>query len=62
MKPQPSEKSMQRMRTYVKKYWEKSGTSPHPDNEVMEAVVLGLAANIDEVGRNGLAGVHGHRG
>lgn len=51
MKPQPSEKSMQRMRTYVKKYWEKSGTSPHPDNEVMEAVVLGLAANIDDVGR-----------
>ncbi|HXG22715.1 MAG TPA: ferredoxin-thioredoxin reductase catalytic domain-containing protein [Methylomirabilota bacterium] len=51
MKPAPTEKSMQRMRTYVKKYWEKSGTSPHPDPEVTEAVILGLAANIDEVGR-----------
>ena len=51
MKPAPTEKSMQRMRAYVKKYWEKSGTSPHPDPEVTEAVILGLAANIDEVGR-----------
>lgn len=48
---QPSEKSLQRMQVYVKKYWEKSGTFPHPDNEVTEAVVLGLAANIDQVGR-----------
>ncbi|NOT55672.1 MAG: ferredoxin:thioredoxin reductase [Deltaproteobacteria bacterium] len=47
----PSEKSLQRMRTYVKKYWEKSGSFPHPDKEVTEAVVLGLAANIDLVGR-----------
>jgi ferredoxin-thioredoxin reductase catalytic chain len=35
----------------VKKYWEKSGSFPHPDKEVTEAVVLGLAANIDLVGR-----------
>ena len=48
---QPSEKSLKRMRTYVQKYWEKTGTSPHPDKEVTEAVVMGLAANIDEVGR-----------
>ncbi len=48
---QPSDKSLQRMRVYVKKYWEKSGTFPHPDKEVTEAVVLGLAANIDQVGR-----------
>jgi len=51
MKEPPSEKSMQRMRVYVQKYWEKSGTFPHPDKEVTEAVVLGLAGNIDEVGR-----------
>ncbi len=48
---QPSEKSLKRMRTYVQKYWEKTGTSPHPDKEVTEAVVSGLAHNIDEVGR-----------
>ena len=30
---------------------EKTGTSPHPDKEVTEAVVSGLAHNIDEVGR-----------
>lgn len=48
---QPSEKSLKRMRTYVQKYWEKTGTSPHPENEVTEAVIMGLAANIDEVGR-----------
>jgi ferredoxin-thioredoxin reductase catalytic chain len=51
MKEQPSEKSMQRMRVYVQKYWEKSGTFPHPEKEVTEAVILGLAGNIDEVGR-----------
>lgn len=48
---QPSEKSLKRMRAYVQKYWEKTGTSPHPENEVTEAVIMGLAANIDEVGR-----------
>jgi ferredoxin-thioredoxin reductase catalytic chain len=48
---QPSEKSLKRMRTYVQKYWEKTGTSSHPDKEVTEAVIMGLAANIDEVGR-----------
>jgi len=48
---QPSDKSLKRMRTYVQKYWEKTGTSAHPDKEVTEAVIMGLAANIDEVGR-----------
>jgi ferredoxin-thioredoxin reductase catalytic chain len=47
----PSEKSMQRMRKYCEKYWEKTGTSPHPNTEVMESVVKGLASNIDELGR-----------
>ena len=48
---QPSEKSIKRMRIYVEKYMQKTGTSGHPDNEVTEAVILGLANNIDEVGR-----------
>ena len=42
---------MQRIRGYVEKYCEKSGTSVHPDPDVTEAVVLGLAAHIDELGR-----------
>lgn len=48
---QPSESSLRRMRKYVEKYREKSGTSAHPLPQVSEAVVLGLAQNIDEVGR-----------
>lgn len=47
----PSEKSIKRMRIYVDKYLQKTGTSRHPDAEVTEAVVLGLANNIDETGR-----------
>ena len=48
---QPSEKSLKRMRNYVEKYWQKSATSPHPNKEVTDAVVLGLAQNVDELGR-----------
>ena len=48
---QPSDKSIKRMRTYVEKYLEKTGTSRHPDEEVTESVILGLAHHIDEVGR-----------
>ncbi len=47
MNEQPSEKAIQRMRHFV----EKSGTATHPDKEVTEAVVLGLAQNVDETGR-----------
>lgn len=47
----PSEKSLVRIRNYAEKYWRKSGTSPHPNKEVTDAVVLGLARNLDEVGR-----------
>ena len=45
------EKSLVRIRNYVEKYWKKSGTSPHPNKEVTDAVVLGLAQNMDELGR-----------
>ena len=48
---QPSEKSIKRMRIYVEKYMQKTGTSGHPESEVTESVILGLANNIDEVGR-----------
>ena len=51
MAEQPSEKAIQRMRVFVDKYCEKSGTTTHPDKAVLEAVVLGLAKNIDELGR-----------
>ena len=47
----PSEESLSRIRKYVEKYRAKSGTTGHPEPAVTEAVVLGLAANIDEVGR-----------
>ena len=51
MSDQPSEKAMARMRNFVEKYCEKSGTFTHPDDEVTEAVVVGLAVNVDEIGR-----------
>ncbi len=50
-KPQPSEAALKRVRAYVEKYGKKTGTSPHPDSDVTEAVVLGLAQNLDELGR-----------
>ena len=48
---QPSENSLKRMRNYVEKYWQKSGTYAHPNREVTNAVVLGLAHNVDALGR-----------
>jgi ferredoxin-thioredoxin reductase catalytic chain len=49
--PEPSDKSMKRMEVYVNKYLEKTGTSAHPQKEVTQAVIKGLAGNIDELGR-----------
>jgi ferredoxin-thioredoxin reductase catalytic chain len=49
--PDPSPKSMQRIEKFVASYCEKSGTVTHPDPEVTEAVVKGLAANVDGLGR-----------
>ena len=51
MADRPNEKSIQRMRVFVDKFCEKSGSSVHPDPEVTEAVILGLAQNVDEIGR-----------
>ena len=51
MADQPSDKSIERMRVFVEKYCQKSGTTTSPVEGVTEQVILGLAANIDEVGR-----------
>jgi ferredoxin-thioredoxin reductase catalytic chain len=48
---QPKPESITKMRRYAEKFAEKSGTVFHPEPEVTDAVVLGLAANVDEVGR-----------
>ena len=47
----PSEKSLSRTRTFVDKYLDKTGTSRHPAADVTEAVINGLASNLDELGR-----------
>ncbi len=47
----PSEKAIERMRVFVDKFTEKSGTFVSPVEGVTEQVILGLAQNIDDVGR-----------
>ncbi len=47
----PSEKALSRIRRYVEKYRQKTGTSAHPHADVGEAMELGLAQHIDELGR-----------
>ena len=47
----PSEKSLARMEKLVDNYTKKSGTTTHPDKTITEAVVLGLARHVDELGR-----------
>ena len=46
-----SEESLQRLRRFVEKYCEKSGTSTHPDKDVTEAVVRGLAHRTGHAGQ-----------
>jgi ferredoxin-thioredoxin reductase catalytic chain len=48
---QPSQKNIDRMTTYVEKYWWKTGTTGHPDPSITQVVINGLAANLEEVGR-----------
>lgn len=47
----PNEAAKLKIRRYVEQYWKKSGTTAHPDHEVTEAIIAGLAANLDEIGR-----------
>jgi ferredoxin-thioredoxin reductase catalytic chain len=51
MNPKASEETLQRMRNFVEKYCAKSGTTTHPDKEVTEAVVLGLAHHAETLGK-----------
>jgi ferredoxin-thioredoxin reductase catalytic chain len=51
MSPEVKPETLQRMRRFVEKYCEKSGTATHPDKQVTEAVVLGLAYHSDTLGR-----------
>jgi ferredoxin-thioredoxin reductase catalytic chain len=48
---QPNEGSIRKMWAYAEKFAAKSGTWLHPQREITEAVVLGLASHIDRYGR-----------
>jgi ferredoxin-thioredoxin reductase catalytic chain len=48
---QPSAESLDKMWRYAHKFAEKSGTAFHPDPEVTECVIKGLAAHVDQLGR-----------
>lgn len=47
----PTEGALLRIRKFVEKYCEKSGTFTHPNKEITEAVVLGLANHLDTLGK-----------
>ena len=51
MAPKPSDAAIQRMRKFVEKYCEKSGTTTHPDHEVTDVVILGLASHHETLGK-----------
>ena len=44
-------KAFARIKRFVKRYCEKSGTVTHPDMEISEAVVMGLAGNLATLGK-----------
>lgn len=50
-KHMPTESSIKKIELYVLKYREKTGTSAHPDQDVPDSVIKGLAKNMDDVGR-----------
>lgn len=47
----PSDESLSRVKRLVEVYCKKTGTTTHPEKEVTELVVLGLASNLDELGK-----------
>ncbi len=47
----PTAESLEKMWRYARKFAEKSGTVFHSGEGVTEAVVLGLAAHVDQLGR-----------
>ena len=48
---QPKDASLDKMWKFVKGFAEKSGTTFHPNRDVTDAVVKGLAAHVDELGK-----------
>jgi ferredoxin-thioredoxin reductase catalytic chain len=48
---EPTQDSLNRMWKFVKGFAAKSGTALHPNPAVTEAVVRGLAAHVDELGK-----------
>ena len=48
---QASSQNIARMWRFVENFAEKSGSYLHPQREITEFLVIGLAKNIDEVGR-----------
>jgi ferredoxin-thioredoxin reductase catalytic chain len=48
---QASPQNVEKMWRFVERYAAKSGTYLHPQREITEFLVIGLAKNIDEVGR-----------
>jgi ferredoxin-thioredoxin reductase catalytic chain len=48
---QPKPESLAKMKKFAEHYWTKSGTSPHPDPFVSEAILKGLALHLDELGK-----------
>ena len=48
---QASPKNVEKMWAFVERFAEKSGSYLHPQREITEYLVIGLARHIDEVGR-----------
>ena len=48
---QASQDKIDKMWKFVEKFAEKSGSFLHPQREITEFLVIGLAKNIEEVGR-----------
>lgn len=48
---EPKEESVKKMWNYAEKFAAKSGSYLHPQREITESVVIGLALNIDNHGR-----------
>ncbi len=48
---QASPKNVEKMWAFVERFAEKSGSYLHPQREITEYLVIGLAKHIDEVGR-----------
>lgn len=47
----PSDKSSKRVEKLIESFTAKTGTTTHPDSAVTDAVALGLANHIDELGK-----------